>query len=186
MAASLDESARLAGGNRWVEARLFEVVGSWVPATPEADVMLLFDRHSRHHAWRAEQWWDRLPVLAGVDRAELCAPLSAAWPAGLDVLAAQPSGLGRAAALYRVVLPRLHTTYSDQRQSVGQMADGSTVRTLGIVLSDLVADWQEGEAVLEGLIDGPEAAFAAGSAAAEVEAALASGRSGAKGPLSGI
>ncbi|HWE57130.1 MAG TPA: hypothetical protein VG435_16590, partial [Acidimicrobiales bacterium] len=86
MATSLDESAAWAGRHRWIENRLYEVAGAWVPSTPDVEVKLLFDRHSHHHAWRAAQWWDRLPVLADVDRDAQCRPPSASWDDFTDQL----------------------------------------------------------------------------------------------------
>jgi hypothetical protein len=175
MGLSLDESARRAGANRWIEARLFEVAGGWVPLTAEPGVGLMLDRHSRHHAWRAAQWWDRLPVLADVDRADLCRPPTDGWAAALDHLAAIETTAGRLAALYRAVLPRLHTRYDRLHHEADDRADGSTRRTVVIVRTDLAADWHEGEGLLEQILDtqGAEAVGFAFGAAAGVEAFLA-------------
>ncbi|HET9077741.1 MAG TPA: hypothetical protein VFN68_12485 [Acidimicrobiales bacterium] len=94
MSTSLDESARLAGSHAWFERRMFEILGSWVASTPDPAVKLMLDRHSQHHAWRARQWWDRLPVLADVDRDALIEPAGAAVAAALarlQALAAPPA-----------------------------------------------------------------------------------------------
>ena len=103
----LDEAARRAGGHRWVEARLFEILGGWVASTDEVDAKLLFDRHSQHHAWRADQWWDRLPVLADVDRPGLVVAPSPGVGALAGGLADLDGTIPRLAGAYRVALPRL-------------------------------------------------------------------------------
>jgi heme oxygenase len=179
---TLEDSAARAGGNRWIEARLFEVTGAWVAGTAETPARLMLDRHSRHHAWRAQQWWDRLPVLADVDRDALCGPPAPAWAAALDHLSSMEPTAARLGALYRVVLPRLHTRYLRQQAQASEGSDGSSIRTLTIVRADVAADWQEGEAQLEELLSaapdssGPDSSapdsFAAWRAVAEIEARL--------------
>jgi hypothetical protein len=51
---TIDETARFLGHATWVEQRLFEVVGSWVPETPDPVVKLALARASRHHGAHAE------------------------------------------------------------------------------------------------------------------------------------
>jgi hypothetical protein len=169
---SLEESARLAGGHCWVEARLFEIAGAWVPTVPEAAARLLLDRHSRHHAWRSRQWRDRLPVLADVERDALCVAPEPAWERALERLAAADDTVGRLAGLYRAVVPRLATRYREHAARAGEVSDGASRRTLSIVSADLAGDWQEGEALLENLICDPDRAGAAAGAAGAVEAEL--------------
>ena len=89
---TLDDAARLAGAHRWAEMRLFEVMGSWVAGTDDVDAKLLFDRHSQHHAWRAGQWWERLPVSAGVDRDGLVVAPSPAVQAAAAAPSSRPTG----------------------------------------------------------------------------------------------
>ena len=174
---TLEDAAALAGNHCWAERRLFEVLGGWSAVTHSAGVTLALDRHAQHAAWRAEQWWDRLPVLAGVDRDALVAP-GRAWggleTTALDEIAAiqpaPPSGepgpdpdddptLGRAdvpvlAVAYRVLLPRLVVAYARHLRLTTPVADGPAVRTLGHVRPDAAADWAEGEALLqERLVD---------------------------------
>ena len=79
----LEDAARLAGSHRWIESRLFEILGGWVASTEEVHAKLLFDRHSQHHAWRAAQWWDRLPVSSGLDSVPVSP--SKGWPVAGDV-----------------------------------------------------------------------------------------------------
>lgn len=149
MPTNLEESARLAGTHQWLESRLFEVLGAWAADTESVPLQLMFDRHSRHCAWRAAQWWDRLPVLADVERPALCAPASPALGHVIDELGRLSEPVGRLAGAYRVALPRAWTAYRSHRLVAAEPADGSTIRTLEIVTADLVADWGEGESALQ-------------------------------------
>jgi hypothetical protein len=176
VALTLDEGARLAGGYRWAEASLFSVLGGWVVSTPEIPVKLTLDRHSQHHAWRAQQWWDRLPALVEVDRESLVVPLWSGLGAVMDSLPGLEGTVPRLAAAYRVALPRLATAYESHLSRASAAADGSTVRTLQIVGRDLADDWREGELLLQSLIpDGPSIRRAA-ETVARLEEALLSGR----------
>jgi hypothetical protein len=148
----LEEAARRAGGHRWVEARLFEILGAWVPSTPDVDAKLLLDRHSQHHAWRAEQWWDRLPVLADVDRDGLVVAPSPQIAVFADALAALQGTVPRLAGAYRVALPRLAGAYQAHRFRANPASDQAAIRTLDLVFPDVVADWRDGEVLLQQLL----------------------------------
>lgn len=175
MATTLDQSGRRAGGHVWVQSRLFEVLGGWVATTPEPEVRLLLDRHSHHAAWRASQWWDRLPVLADVDRSSLCAAPSPVAESVVGHLVGLDGTAARLAAAYRVVLPRTWACYEGHRRRADPVADGSSLRTLGIVAADLVADWHEGEAVLQALLTDGAAVGAAAGAVHAIEEMLVGG-----------
>lgn len=149
----LNESAMVAARHHWVESRLFGVLGGWVATTSEPDAKLLFDRHSNHHAWRARQWWDRLPVLADLDRAELVAAQGAGLVAAFDALAAQESIVTRLACTYRMMIPRLAASYKRQSLHASPVADSSVLRTLAMLSADVATDWLEGEAVLECILE---------------------------------
>jgi hypothetical protein len=90
---TLEAAAALAGEHCWVERRLFELLGRWSAETRHAPSVLALDRHSQHAAWRAQQWWDRLPVLAQIDRDALVTP-SPAWLALDDPALAGPDAPG--------------------------------------------------------------------------------------------
>src|SRR3546814_4627208 len=60
---TVEESARRVGHYKWIEMRLFEVLGGWVATVPELDVKLRLGTHCYHHAWHAELWHKRLPEL---------------------------------------------------------------------------------------------------------------------------
>jgi len=169
---TIDESARLVGAHRWLELRLFEVLGGWVASTPEPVAKLILDRHSQHHAWRAQQWWDRLPVLADVDRQALVVVDAPGLSSLTEALARAEGTTLRLAGLYRVLLPRLCGRYRRHRSLTSQVSDGSTIRTLDIVTSDVEADWREGELLLQQLLTDRSSARAAADGVAEFEALL--------------
>lgn len=155
MSLTLEAAGDLAGGHCWIERRLFEVLGAWGASAGDPRVVLLLDRHSQHASWRAEQWWDRLPVLAGVDREELVAP-PAGWTELLGASGAHaPAPDGDAAILavtHRVAVPRLVARYASHRRVASRVSDGPALRTLGHAGDDARADWEEGELVLQQLI----------------------------------
>ncbi|MBV9661829.1 MAG: hypothetical protein JO337_11800 [Acidimicrobiales bacterium] len=172
MSTSLDEAARRAGAHHWIECRLFEVLGSWVPSTAEAGTKLMLDRHSRHHAWRAEQWRDRLPVLADLERDQLSMAPAASVAAALENLQALEDTPSRLAGAYRVVLPRLWSSYRRHRHDADPVSDSSTLRTLRIVTRDVAADWHEGESRLQDLLLDGAAVEGAAAAVLSVERLL--------------
>jgi hypothetical protein len=168
----LDEASRLAGGHRWAESRLFEITGGWVASTEPVDAKLLLDRHSQHHAWRAEQWWDRLPVLADVDRNDLTLPPTPTAEPAAAALAALDSTVARLAGAYRVALPRLFAAYQRHRLRADPTSDGSAIRTLDLLVPDVAADWREGEVLLQRLLTDDAAVQAAAGAVADLERLL--------------
>jgi hypothetical protein len=170
---TLDESARRAGHHLWAEARLFEALGGWVTSTADPDLKLMLDRHSKHCAWRAAQWEERLPVLADVDRGALRRPPSEAVARAVDRLAGLDSPVARLAGAYRVALPRLWAAYDRHRRAAGEVADGSTLRALAIVSADLGNDWREGELALQDLLADAAAVAEAARAVADLEELLA-------------
>ena len=173
MPLTLEDSARLSGGHCWVERRLFEITGGWVRSMPEPEAKLMLDRHSQHHAWRARQWWDRLPVLDDVDREALVAPPAPAVAALMDALAGLGVTVPRLAGLYRVALGRVHVSYRAHGRLAGPVADGSVLRTLDIVGRDVIRDWTEGEAALQSLLITRGAVDEAAAAVARLEGLLA-------------
>src|SRR5580765_4828324 len=71
---SVEETARRVGNYKWVEIRLFEVLGGWVATVPELDVKLVLGRHTYHHAWHAELWHKRLPELREINTDRMTVP----------------------------------------------------------------------------------------------------------------
>jgi hypothetical protein len=168
----LDEAARRAGGHRWIEARLFEILGGWVASTHDVEAQLMFDRHSQHHAWRADQWWDRLPVLADVDRHELVAASSAGVAAVTVALTSTAGDVPRLAGAYRVAMPRLVAAYQEHRLAANPASDAAALRTLDIVLPDVIADWRDGEVLLQQLLSDEERVIVASDTVGRLERLL--------------
>ena len=59
----LEAAAALMGEYRWIENALYRLLGEWVTDMPLAAVKVHLDGQSMRHAWHAELWGDRLPVL---------------------------------------------------------------------------------------------------------------------------
>jgi len=176
-AASLpwEVTADLVGEYRWIETALFATLGSWVGDMPIAGVQVHLDAQSLRHAWHAELFADRLPVRAGFDPDGSTRPSPAAsallaaldgieapaegpgstWPPADQESAPRPGALPRLAGLYRVVLPRLVTSYTRHLRVVAPVADGPLRRALQLVLRDEVEDWLSGERLVQRLITRP-------------------------------
>ncbi len=172
---SIDATAALVGEYRWIETKLYAVLGAWVGDFPLVGVRVHLDAQSMRHAWHAELFADRLPVRAGVDPDALTrpSPATAALFAALegvevpevggtaDELAddggvpTRPGALPLVAGLYRVVLPRLVTTYTRHLRVTASVADGPLKRALRLVLRDEVEDWLAGERLVQRLVMRP-------------------------------
>ena len=152
---------------------MFQVLGAWAADTEPTVVRLLFDRHSRHCSWRAAQWWDRLPVLADVERASLCTPASPALTQLVERLSELTGPVDRLAGAYRVALPRAWAGYRSHREIAAEPGDGSTIRTLEILSADIAADWHEGEAVLQSWLTDPAAVSSSAATVTALEGLLA-------------
>ena len=171
----LDTTAALVGEYRWIEATLFATLGAWVTALPLAGVQELLDAQSMRHAWHAELFAERLPVRAGADPDGLTTPSPAtaalfaaldgievpevgpgsSWPPADRAGAPRPGALPRRAGLYRVVVPRLVTTYTRHLRVTVPVADGPLRRALRLVLRDEVEDWLAGERLVQRLVQRP-------------------------------
>jgi len=174
-AMALGRTAELVGEYRWIETALFRVLGAWVGDMPVAAVQVHLDAQGMRHAWHAELFGDRLPVLAGVDPDLLTGPSPAttalfaalegvevpvegpgsSWPPADRDPVPRPGALPRLAGLYRVVLPRLVTTYTRHLRVVAPVADAPLQRALRLVLRDEVEDWLAGERLVQRLVTRP-------------------------------
>ncbi len=168
----LERAAEHVGAYRWVERRLFELTGAWAAEADLPAVQVHLDRVSTEHAWHAELWEDRLPVLDGTDREALTRPAGPALGALIDTLAATGQTLGRLAGLTRVVLPRLLVTYDRHLARAVPVADGPVVRALRLVRRDELEAWAEGEALLEGALRTTADAAVVAEAQQRLEAAV--------------
>ena len=169
----LSQAAELIGAYCFVERRLFELTGAWSVEVAGPGVGLHLDQVSQQHAWHAELWAERLPVLAGIEPASLIRPLGPALGPVLDALAACESDVERLAGLYRCVLPRLVTSYGRHLRRAVAATDAPVMRALRLVRTDELAAWQVGEAQLEGLVETAERAELAAATVGRLEAELA-------------
>jgi hypothetical protein len=159
----LEVQARVIGSYQWIERRLFEVLGGWVASEPVAEARLMFDVYSQQHAWHAELWADRLPVLDSLDQATLTLPPSVEVDRLLGLLAGGVPGQAPAAggtllrlvALARVVLPRLIAGYGLHLRRAAPVADGPVVRSLRFVTRDEIEAWQAIETLVQTLVHRP-------------------------------
>jgi len=190
----LGTGAALLGGYRWIEQALFELLGSWVGDVALPAVQVFLDGQSARHAWHAQLWADRLPVLTGVDPDGLTRPpepagvvlaaLAGHAPAdgasfasdGQDGSAAGPQGvLPRLAGLYRVVLPRLVVSYGRHLAATSAVTDGPVIRALRLVLADEVEDWHAGERLVQRLVARPHDVAAVHDAQQRLESLVVAG-----------
>jgi hypothetical protein len=162
-ALSLVELARMVGGYRWVEFRLFEVLGGWVASESQPEARLMFDVQSRHHAWHAQLWADRLPSVDGVVDPDLVTVAPGPGPEELfatlgGVRGGEPGGGGtllRLVGLARVVLPRLACGYALHLRRAVPVSDSPVIRALRLALRDETEAWQTTEGMVQSLIRRP-------------------------------
>ncbi|HLN17997.1 MAG TPA: hypothetical protein VK277_14740 [Acidimicrobiales bacterium] len=188
---TLGQAALLAGAYRWIELRLFELTGSWAVEVPVPEVQVHLDQVSQQHAWHAELWEERLPVLSGVDPASFVRPLGPAVEPlfaelaegavpdeDVDELAGGRGVVQRLAGLYRVATPRLLASYDRHLARATPVADGPTIRALRLVVADELAAWQQGECLLQGLLRRPHDAAAAAAACERLESLVVASGAG--------
>ena len=160
---SLVELARMVGGYRWVEFRMFEVLGAWVASESQAEARLMFDVQSRQHAWHAQLWADRLPSVEGVVDPDLVSVAPAEGTVEFfatlgGVRNGESAGGGtllRLVGLARVVLPRLACGYAFHLRKAVSVSDSAVVRALRLALRDETEAWQSAELMVQSLIRRP-------------------------------
>lgn len=169
----LHRSAGLLGAYCAIERALFELTGA-LAGTADLDdpeVLVFLDGLSGEHAWHAELWGDRLPVLSAMDsRALVAVPDPAAR--ALAHLRTQPP-LGQIVGLIRVVLPKLISSYTRHEAAASPTAERPTLRALRLVLRDETEAWVAGEGHLERLLSTPEVVRGAVEVASGLEIGLA-------------
>jgi hypothetical protein len=164
-------TATLVGAYRWAEHRLFELTGAWAAEPSPPAVQVHLDEVSAQHAWHAELWADRLPVLDWFDPDRVTVPFGSAGPL-FDALGDLAEPVRRLAGLYRVVVPRLVAGYDHHLARTVPATDGPVIRTLRLVGRDEVDAWRAGEARLQALLTSPAEASAAADAQRELEAVV--------------
>ena len=152
---SVEESARRVGHYKWIEMRLFEVLGGWVATVPELDVKLRLGTHCYHHAWHSELWHKRLPELREMNPDRLTAPPNDELVAFVDAMT-EPEGPGltieKLVGAYRVLIPAKIAAYTYHRNNTSTITDAPTIRSLDFALADEFNDWRDGEMMLQSLI----------------------------------
>jgi hypothetical protein len=167
----LHQAASLLGAYCAIERRLFEVTGA-AANDPEAgsETAVLLSSLSAEHAWHAELWADRLPVLSSLEVAGLVV-----LPPDVDAVFDDLSSAGpleQLSGLFRVVLPRLVSSYARHEASASPAAEAPTRRALRLVLADETEEWARGESLVEGILTTPQAVEAAGEAVIRLESRL--------------
>ncbi len=166
------ESARRVGNYKWIEMRLFEVLGGWVATVPELDVKLVLGRHCYHHAWHAELWNKRLPELREMNTERLTEPPNDAMVAFTDAVRdpeAPELTIEKLVGVYRVLIPRKIAAYTFHLNATSRITDAPTMRSLTFILQDEFEDWREGEMLLQSLISTPEEVERASNRQRELE-----------------
>jgi hypothetical protein len=169
---TVEESARRVGHYKWIEMRLFEVLGGWVATVPELDVKTTLGRHCYHHAWHAELWHKRLPELREMNPERLTRAPNPEMEAFVDALTAPEAAdqtIEKLVGVYRVLLPRKIGAYTYHLNATSRITDAPTIRSLGFILQDELTDWREGEMLLQALIETDAEVERAARRAAELE-----------------
>jgi|SRR5579862_5111599 len=164
---TLEEATRRLGACRWVELRLYETMGGWVPSIPELDVRLAVGSACAAHAWHAEQLGQAAPAPAPP------APADDGAEALLDAVAAADGTLERLVGAYRVVVPRLVAAYTAHLNHTSAASDGPVARALGRALADELTAWRDGEVLVQSLVVDGAAAVRAAAHQGRLEALVA-------------
>ena len=181
---SVEESARRVGNYKWIEMRLFEVLGGWVATVPEMDVKIRLGTHCYKHAWHSELWNKRLPELREMNPERLTQPANDAVVRFMEAVAepeAPDQTIEKLAGVYRVLIPRKIAAYTYHLNATSPITDAPTIRWLKFILTDEFDDWCDGEMLLQSLIHTPEEVERAATRARQVEA-LAVEAGGIAGP----
>lgn len=152
---SVEESAARVGHYKWIEMRLFEVLGGWVATVPELDVKMKLGTHCYHHAWHAELWHKRLPELREMNPERLNVPANDEVVAFVDALTepeAPELTIEKLVGVYRVLIPHKIAAYTYHLNNTSSITDAPTQRSLKFILQDEHDDWLDGELLLQSLI----------------------------------
>ena len=153
---TVEETARRVGHYKWIEMRLFEVLGGWVATVPELDVKLRLGTHCYHHAWHADLWHKRLPELREMNPERLTVAPNDELVAFVDALTepeAPELTIEKLVGAYRVLIPAKIAAYTYHRNNTSTITDAPTIRSLGFILQDEMDDWRDGEMMLQSLIE---------------------------------
>ena len=179
------------GADRWVESRLFEALGSWVPMVAEPEVQVFLAAQAREHAWHGELWQEQLPTAGELTPERLTTPANEGLAAFVTALADhEGSGhtIEKLVGAYRVLLPRVIAAYSAHLAATSAISDGPVIRALRLVVRDEVEGWSRGEALIHSLLRTEEQVRSAALHQARLEwaIALAGGVTGSDAAVGGF
>jgi hypothetical protein len=140
-ASGIRELACLVARAAAVELVLFEAFGRWISTTSQPSAKPLLAAASRRHAWHAELWRERFPMIPDADVDESVAEARSNLDALVDALAmfdALPSGSGRL-AVADVAATELAREYRTALAAIDPLLDAPTARVLALVVADLEA-----------------------------------------------
>lgn len=175
---TLEATAERVGGYQWIEMRCFELLGRWVGDVPEITPKLMLGSHCYHHSWHAELWMQRLPELREMNAGQFVRSPSTAVTAlfeALGELADPTTTVEKLVGIYRVLIPYKVSAYSEHLAQASVVADAPVIRALSLVVTDELADWREGERVLQQLLTAPPLAQRAAAAQARFESMVCGG-----------
>jgi hypothetical protein len=133
---TIDESALRLGRIVWAERRMFEILGGWVPSTPEAPVKLAFARRSRHHAAHAGAIEVLLPETRDHDPVVLVGNVERAEVEHFADLATRTGTDDRLGALVDDLLPARLAACEEFLDAASAVRDGPAIRALIFVLAE--------------------------------------------------
>ncbi len=156
---TVEETAVRVGHYKWLEMRLFELLGGWVAFVPELEIKHRLGVHCHHHAFHVELWHKRLQELVNVDPERLTVapgPEIEQLMGALGDPTASGDTIEKLVGVYRVVLPAVIAAYSYHLNHAAEITDGPTMRALSLCLDDDRDEWREGEMMLQWLIASPD------------------------------
>ncbi|MGB5758254.1 MAG: hypothetical protein WBM50_15155 [Acidimicrobiales bacterium] len=169
---SVEETAVRVGNYKWIEMRIFELMGGWVATVPELDIKLRLGTHCYHHAFHSELWHKRLPELREMNPERLTQPPNEEMEAFVTALGEPESAdrtIEKMVGLYRVLLPHLIAAYTYHLNNTSQITDAPTIRSIDFCLQDDLEEWREGEMIIQSLIESPDEVDRAAAHQAKLE-----------------
>lgn len=143
--------ARRLGAVAWVAEQLFAIEGRWAASMTDPAAVVHLGTFSRHHGWHAQLWRDALPDSPALAAGETIQPPSAGWATAIGLAGELDDGPdpARLAYLYRGLVPRAASLLAGLDDALSGPGDAQLVRTLGLVLPDVLTDAQRGHRLLE-------------------------------------
>ncbi len=156
---SVEETAKRVGHYKWVEMKVFEMMGGWVATVPELDIKLRLGTHCYHHAFHSELWHKRLPELREMNPDKMTVPPNPEFETFIEALMAPEAAdqtIEKMVGLYRVLLPHLIAAYTFHKNNTSTITDSPTIRSIDFCLQDDMEEWREGEMVVQSLLETDE------------------------------